>query len=140
MKKRAWFCAAGLILLMGAVTGCQGKYQEVAVTDASVETDTTPAPTKEIKIETTTEAPDGEEVESGDWYTYKERTEQDGKIRSYLTGRMVDAAIGNRRPIAIMMSNDKAALPQYGINRADIVYEAPVEGYSGSCGWTVCLD
>ncbi|EFC97523.1 hypothetical protein CLOSTHATH_04284, partial [Hungatella hathewayi DSM 13479] len=85
MKKRAWFCAAGLILLMGAVTGCQGKYQEVAVTDASVETDTTPAPTKEIKIETTTEAPDGEEVESGDWYTYKERTEQDGKIRSYLT-------------------------------------------------------
>ncbi len=57
MKKRAWFCAAGLLLLMGAVTGCQGKYQEVAVTDASAETDTTPAPTKEIKIETTTEAP-----------------------------------------------------------------------------------
>ena len=50
MKKRAWFCAAGLILLMCAVTGCQGKYQEVAVTDASVETDTTRAPTKEIKI------------------------------------------------------------------------------------------
>ncbi len=128
MKKRAWFCAAGLLLLMGAVTGCQGKYQEVAVTDASAETDTTPAPTKEIKIETTTEAPAEEAVESGDWYTFEERTEQDGKIRSYLTGEMVDAAIGNRRPIAIMMSNDKASLPQYGINRADIVYEAPVEG------------
>lgn len=27
-----------------------------------------------------------------------------------------------------MMSNDKAALPQYGINRAGVVYEAPVEG------------
>lgn len=27
-----------------------------------------------------------------------------------------------------MMSNDKASLPQYGINRADVVYEAPVEG------------
>ena len=26
-----------------------------------------------------------------------------------------------------MMSNDKAALPQYGINRAGVVYEAPVE-------------
>ena len=128
MKKRAWFCAAGLILLMGAVTGCQGKYQEVAVTDASAETDTTPAPTKEIKIETTTEAPAEEAVESGDWYTFEERTEQDGKIRSYLTGEMVDAAIGNRRPIAIMMSNDKASLPQYGINRAGVVYEAPVEG------------
>lgn len=39
-------------------------------------------------------------MESGDWYTFEERTEQDGKIRSYLTGEMVDAAIGNRRPIA----------------------------------------
>lgn len=128
MIKRAWFCAAGLILLMGTVTGCQGKYQEVAVTDASAETDTTPAPTKEIRIETTTKASAEEAVESGDWYTFEERVEKDGKIRSYLTGEMVDAAIGNRRPIAIMMSNDKAALPQYGINRADIVYEAPVEG------------
>ena len=27
-----------------------------------------------------------------------------------------------------MMSNDKAALPQYGINHAGVVYEAPVEG------------
>ena len=34
----------------------------------------------------------------------------------------------NRRPLAIMMSNDKAALPQYGINHAGVVYEAPVEG------------
>ena len=33
----------------------------------------------------------------------------------------------NRRPIAIMMSNDKEARPQYGINRAGVVYEAPVE-------------
>ena len=27
-----------------------------------------------------------------------------------------------------MMSNDKASLPQYGINRAGVVYEVPVEG------------
>ena len=37
-------------------------------------------------------------------------------------------AKANRRPVAVMMSNDKASLPQYGINRADVVYEAPVEG------------
>ena len=30
--------------------------------------------------------------------------------------------------IAVMMSNDKESLPQYGINRAGVVYEAPVEG------------
>ena len=49
-------------------------------------------------------------------------------IQSYLTGEMVPVAQGNRRPLAIMMSNDKTALPQYGINRAGVVYEAPVEG------------
>ena len=56
------------------------------------------------------------------------REEKDGKIESYLTGEMVDVRAANRRPLAIMMSNDKAALPQYGINRAGVVYEAPVEG------------
>ena len=73
-----------------------------------------------LETETETRETEPEEPE--------ERVEVDGKIRSYLTGEMVDVAVGNRRPLAIMMSNDKEALPQYGINRADIVYEAPVEG------------
>lgn len=58
----------------------------------------------------------------------EERILKDGKIRSYLTGEMADAAKADRRPLAIMMSNDKESLPQYGINRAGVVYEAPVEG------------
>lgn len=57
----------------------------------------------------------------------EERIEKDGRIRSYLTGEMVPVSQGNRRPLAIMMSNDKEARPQYGINRAGVVYEAPVE-------------
>ena len=62
------------------------------------------------------------------YYLPEERVEENGLIRSYLTGEMTDAAKANRRPIAVMMSNDKQALPQYGINRAGVVYEAPVEG------------
>lgn len=57
----------------------------------------------------------------------QERTEADGMIHSYLTGELVPVSQGKRRPLAIMMSNDKAALPQYGINRAGVVYEIPVE-------------
>ena len=57
----------------------------------------------------------------------EEREEKDGMIRSFLTGQMVPAEQADRRPIAIMMSNDKEARPQYGINRAGVVYEAPVE-------------
>jgi len=36
-------------------------------------------------------------------------------------------AVG-KRPVAIMVNNLKAALPQYGVNDADIIYELPVEG------------
>lgn len=69
----------------------------------------------------------------------EERIEVDGMIRSYLTGQMVDVTKANRRPLAIMMSNDKESLPQYGINRAGVVYEAPVEGEM-NCSITIAGD
>lgn len=47
---------------------------------------------------------------------------------SYLTGKKVDASIGRKRPIAIMLNNIVNACPQAGIARADVIYEAPVEG------------
>lgn len=33
-----------------------------------------------------------------------------------------------KRPVAVMVNNLAAALPQYGIDNADIIYELPVEG------------
>lgn len=53
---------------------------------------------------------------------------KDGKKRSYTTGEWVDESIASQRPVAVMIENTKMALPQYGINSADVVYEAPVEG------------
>ncbi len=46
-----------------------------------------------------------------------------------LTGRsgLSPEAVG-KRPVAIMINNIKAALPQYGIYKADIIYEILVEG------------
>lgn len=38
-----------------------------------------------------------------------------------------DEAVG-KRPVAVMVNNLAAALPQYGIENADIIYELPVEG------------
>lgn len=38
-----------------------------------------------------------------------------------------EGAIG-KRPVAVMINNHEAALPQYGIAQADIMYEIPVEG------------
>ena len=39
-----------------------------------------------------------------------------------------DEAIG-KRPVAIMVNNIPAAMPQYGIDEADVIFEIPVEGY-----------
>ncbi|MCI8661264.1 MAG: DUF3048 domain-containing protein [Lachnospiraceae bacterium] len=112
-------------LILCVLSGCSKKAvsEQVIATEPAIiiESETDP-----IIIETETEV---EETEARlqilePW----DRQAKDGMVRSYLTGEMVPEDKGNRRPLAIMMSNDKASLPQYGINRAGIVYEAPVEG------------
>jgi len=87
---------------------------EVPETEAEAETQT-----RSIVIEQETE----EETEP-----YIPREERDGMISSFLTGEFVPVEQGKRRPVAVMMSNDKEAAPQYGMSKAGVVYEAPVEG------------
>jgi len=45
-----------------------------------------------------------------------------------LTGLPVDEDISQNRPYAVMINDIYAALPQQGISKADIIYEAQVEG------------
>lgn len=54
--------------------------------------------------------------------------ENNGMVRSFLTGKLVPESIGRTRPISVMLNNIQDALPQSGIANAEIVYEAPVEG------------
>lgn len=49
-------------------------------------------------------------------------------VTSYLTGEQVSEAAGRRRPVAVMMGNNRPAVPQSGISGAGVIYEAPVEG------------
>lgn len=124
MKKKGMATWGLLVIALLFLAGCGKKADSaaVSVTEASIHIE---PETKPIVIEPETV----EETEAvPQVYEPWERLEADGMVRSYLTGEMVPAAQGNRRPLAIMMSNDKAALPQYGINRAGIIYEAPVEG------------
>ncbi|MCM1242186.1 MAG: DUF3048 domain-containing protein [Roseburia sp.] len=58
----------------------------------------------------------------------EERVSVDGQIQSYLTGEWTDEAVATRRPIAVMIPNNRPAMPQYGLSQAGIIYEAPVEG------------
>lgn len=52
----------------------------------------------------------------------------EGMARSYLTGEWIDEELATQRPIAVMMGNTTAALPQYGVGSAEVIYESPVEG------------
>ena len=122
MRLKKSLLAAVLVAL--ALTGCKSKTEEAAVT-----AETTQETTREEIIQlTTAPAPETEAETEPEETEPEERIEVDGKIKSYLTGEMIPVEKANRRPVAVMMSNDKAALPQYGINRAGVVYEAPVEG------------
>lgn len=126
MKKKV---LAVIFIAMTLLVGCGSEKEEVQspiieVTPQPIAT-ATPEPTAEP-----TATPEAEEV-SGDIVTITEREVVDGKMQSYLTGEWKDAAIVQRRNIAVMVPNNKPAVPQYGISKASIIYEAPME--SGTC-------
>ncbi len=83
------------------------------------------------EIAVATQPPKGESESSPEpekFPVIEERETVDGKRQSYLTGEWKDESVVTRRPIAVMIPNNTPAMPQYGISRASIIYEAPVEG------------
>ncbi|MCG0274750.1 MAG: DUF3048 domain-containing protein [Thermosediminibacteraceae bacterium] len=53
---------------------------------------------------------------------------EEPKVKNPLTGLFMEKEREGRRPIAVMIENEKSARPQSGLNRADIVYEVLAEG------------
>jgi hypothetical protein len=43
--------------------------------------------------------------------------------KSELTNEWIDISLKDQRPIAVMVDNEKVALPHYGLTEADVVYE-----------------
>lgn len=58
-----------------------------------------------------------------------EKEEEMPANQNLLTGLpdLTDGAIG-KRPVAVMVNNVPAAMPQYGVAKADVIFEIPVEG------------
>ena len=52
-----------------------------------------------------------------------EPIDYDNMYRSELTNEWIDKSLQNQRPIAAMVDNELYALPHYGVNDADVVYE-----------------
>lgn len=106
MKKRIALLLSAFCIL--AFSACGEKEEEVVYVEPVVE---------EIPVEE--EEPVVEEV-------IEEETEDvipEGMYLSELTNEPIDEALMNQRPIAVMVDNEKFALPHFGVNSADVVYE-----------------
>lgn len=53
---------------------------------------------------------------------------REGYIRSDLTNEWIDEALADSRPLAVMVPDNKTALPQYNISNAGVIYECLAEG------------
>ena len=78
------------------------------------------APTTQAETKT------GTKEETTDGETKEQLPE--GMQYSFLTGELVSIEQAQRRPVALMIGNTQAALPQYGLSKAGVIYEAPAEG------------
>lgn len=112
MKKFFVLLITGITIGM-LCTGC-GKGKEI-------ETKPDGAESEQVPEAEASPSPEGFPV-------IDEREIVNGKMQSYLTGEWKDQEVVTRRPIAVMIPNNSPAMPQYGISRASIIYEAPVEG------------
>ncbi len=118
MKKKA------ILLFLAGITACTMLFGCGKAPEDVKE----PDPTKEeAPAATPNPTPDATPVPEG-FPVIGKRQEKDGQIQSYLTGEWTDVKVANRRPIAVMIPNNSPAMPQYGISKAGIIYEAPVEG------------
>lgn len=112
MKNRKWIYGLICACMMALLVSC-GKEKEGG-TESGTDTQ---APPTETEGESGT-APT--EPESGNTH--------EGEARSLLTGEWIDEKLVYVRPVAVMSENTKMSLPQYGLAKADVIYECPVEG------------
>lgn len=115
MKKKV---LAAIMIVTGILTACGGQKD----VQSPIIIDEEPISTPAAMLDSTEESGEAE------FSVITDRKVVDGKMQSYLTGEWKDAEVVQRRNMAVMMPNNKQAMPQYGISQASIIYEAPVEG------------
>ncbi len=111
MKKKI---VAAFIIAMGLLTACGKEEDTQAVNNTSqgaIVLEETPLP----------QVSEGDSTEPG--------SEEDpnaipeNSYRSELTNEWIDNSLKDQRPLAVMVDNEKTALPHYGLTEADVVYE-----------------
>ena len=138
MKKK--FLAA-MLITAGLLAGCGSEAPVYSPVEPLP--DTTEAPSENIESSSSGEDATPEPVTEdgmkadGEHHPITDRQEVNGQMQSYLTGEWKDASVVQRRSFAVMVPNNllkvpgtdsSATVPQHGISKASVIYEAPVEG------------
>lgn len=123
-KKIVLLAASGLLSLC-CLTACGDTQEKVEISAPEVIEEPVVKEPEAADTPVEDEEPEGS---STDGDVIEERTVVNGEIQSYLTGEWTSEEIANRRPIAVMVPNNRPAMPQYGLSFAGVIYEAPVEG------------
>ncbi|MCD7837193.1 MAG: DUF3048 domain-containing protein [Lachnospiraceae bacterium] len=112
MKKKIY--GLSVLLATALLVGCSGIYTGTDSPVITEENEESPAPvlsvTDDVPVEDDSVPP------------------HDGMVRSLLTNEWIDADAAQSRPIAVMIANEKDAVPHYNLSEASVVYEANVEG------------
>jgi hypothetical protein len=118
MKKKSVILMLAIAMTASSLTACGS--QSTSTTEPATEinfADIAGTTTDVVKeTETATEVETTTEVET-------EEESHEGMYRSELTNEWIDESLQNQRPIAVMVDNEKTALPHYGLTEADVVYE-----------------
>ncbi len=110
-------CLISALLLAGVLAFSACGKEEAEEAPAQEETQ---QPAMVVQ-ETPVQAEVGEEQPAP--VTEEPDTPPDGMVANQLTGEWIDASLKDQRPVAVMVDDEKTALPHFGISTSDIVYE-----------------
>ncbi len=125
MKK---FISGGLAIIMTLALAACGSAETAESTSLSIKEEALVISEEPIK------ADEEETKEEAD-----ENVIPENSYRSELTNEWVSNDIKDQRPIAVMIDNEKTALPHYGTSDADIVYEMVNSTLNGRITRLMCI-
>ena len=106
-----------LTMATAAMTGCGNKENKQAPATEIDFADIAGGDTQENNT------PETAAIEESSMEQIPEEESREGMYRSEITNEWIDESLKNQRPIAVMVDNEKKALPHYGLTEADVVYE-----------------
>lgn len=116
MKRKKLWALMMMSVAALSFTGCGKEEAQAPVEEVEFNNIVDNASDNTKQEEVTQEAPSEAE-------TTVEEENREGMYRSELTNEWIDESLKNQRPIAVMVDNEKTALPHYGLTEADVVYE-----------------